>query len=113
VELFERLLPRHLEIIYEINPAFLRRGADALPRRRRHCSERLSIIDEAGRAGAHGPPGRRRQQGINGVAALHSELLKSTVMRDFAEMWPEKFTNVTNGVTPRRFMAVSNPELTG
>jgi starch phosphorylase len=46
---------------------------------------------------------------INGVAALHTELLKSTVMRDFYEMWPEKFFNVTNGVTPRRFIAVSNP----
>ena len=46
---------------------------------------------------------------INGVAELHSELLKQTVLRDFAELWPEKFCNVTNGVTPRRFVALSNP----
>ena len=49
---------------------------------------------------------------INGVAQLHSELLKQTVLRDFAELWPEKFCNVTNGVTPRRFVALSNPGLT-
>ena len=49
---------------------------------------------------------------INGVAELHSELLKQTVLRDFAELWPEKFCNVTNGVTPRRFVALSNPGLT-
>jgi starch phosphorylase len=48
---------------------------------------------------------------VNGVAALHSELLKSTVLRDFHEMWPEKFKNVTNGVTPRRFMVAANPGL--
>ena len=49
---------------------------------------------------------------VNGVAELHSELLKQTVLRDFAELWPEKFCNVTNGVTPRRFVALSNPGLT-
>ena len=74
---------------------------------------RLSLIDESGPryvrmanlacVGSHT---------INGVAQLHSELLKQTVLRDFAELWPEKFCNVTNGVTPRRFVAVSNPGLT-
>ena len=74
---------------------------------------RLSLIDESGAryvrmahlacVGSHT---------INGVAQLHSELLKQTVLRDFAELWPEKFCNVTNGVTPRRFVAVSNPGLT-
>src|SRR6185295_3411703 len=48
---------------------------------------------------------------VNGVAALHSDLLRQTVLRDFAELWPAKFCNVTNGVTPRRFVALSNPEL--
>ena len=74
---------------------------------------RLSLIDESGpryvrmahlaSVGSHT---------INGVAQLHSELLKQTVLRDFAELGPEKFCNVTNGVTPRRFVAVSNPGLT-
>jgi len=50
---------------------------------------------------------------INGVAALHSELLKATVLRDFHELWPEKFSNKTNGVTPRRFVVLANPDLTG
>ena len=49
---------------------------------------------------------------VNGVAALHSELLKQTVLRDFAELWPERFCNITNGVTPRRFVVLSNPGLT-
>src|SRR5688572_9567764 len=74
---------------------------------------RLSIIDESGEryvrmanlatVGGHH---------VNGVAALHSDLLKQTVLRDFAELWPDKFCNVTNGVTPRRFVALSNPKLT-
>ena len=50
---------------------------------------------------------------VNGVAELHSELLKNLVMRDFYELWPEKFTNVTNGVTPRRWMVLANPHMTG
>ena len=111
VPLFEKLLPRHLEIIYEINRRFLddlqRRhpGEDALVRR-------LSLIDESGdksvrmahlaAVGSHA---------INGVAALHSELLKQTVLRDFYRVAPEKFFNVTNGVTPRRWIVLSNPKL--
>jgi starch phosphorylase len=111
VGLFGKLLPRHLEIIHEINAGVLRevrakfRGDDAR-------LGRMSLIDESGErhvrmahlaaVGSHH---------VNGVARLHSELLKKTVMRDFAEMWPEKFCNVTNGVTPRRFVAVSNPPL--
>ena len=73
---------------------------------------RLSLIDEAGEkrvrmahlatVGSHA---------VNGVAALHSELLQQTVLRDFAELWPERFHNVTNGVTPRRFVVLSNPAL--
>jgi glycogen phosphorylase len=111
VALFGALLPRHLEIIYEINRRFL----DTV--RVRHPGDdelikRLSLIDETGDryvrmahlacVGSHA---------INGVAALHSELLKQTVLRDFNLVAPEKFFNVTNGVTPRRWMALCNPKL--
>jgi len=111
VDLFGALLPRHLEIIYDINQRFL----DDLRARFPHDDGlvgRLSLIDE-------GPPRSVRMahlatvgsHAVNGVAELHSELLKQTVLRDFAERWPEKFGNVTNGVTPRRFLALSNPRL--
>jgi starch phosphorylase len=109
--LFGKLLPRHLEIIYEINRRFL----DEV--RAKHPGDedlvkRVSLIDENGpkyvrmaylaTVGSHA---------VNGVAALHSELLKKTILRDFYELMPEKFFNVTNGVTPRRWLALSNPEL--
>jgi glycogen phosphorylase len=111
IDLFRDLLPRHLEIIYEINQRFV----DAL--RVRFIGDearlaRMSLIDESGDryvrmanlacVGSHA---------INGVAALHSELLKETVLKDFYECFPEKFSNKTNGVTPRRFMVLSNPQL--
>jgi glycogen phosphorylase len=110
--LFRSLLPRLLEIIYEINRHFL----DEV--RQRHPGDdarvaRLSLIDEAGdkrvrmanlaTVGSHA---------VNGVAALHSTLLRQTVLRDFAELWPERFHNITNGVTLRRFVILSNPGLT-
>jgi glycogen phosphorylase len=111
VDLFGSLLPRHLEIVFEINRRFLDEVRAAFPGDARLA--RLSLIDESGPryvrmahlacVGSHT---------INGVAQLHSDLLKQTVLRDFAELWPEKFCNVTNGVTPRRFVAVSNPGLT-
>jgi len=109
VQLFGALLPRHLEIVYEINQRFLDEVRAAFPGDDARVA-RLSLIDESGPryvrmahlacAGSHM---------INGVAQLHSELLKQTVLRDFADLWPEKFCNVTNGVTPRRFVALSNP----
>jgi glycogen phosphorylase len=109
--LFGSLLPRHLEIIYEINRRFLDQVRLRYPGDDERLS-RMSLIDEKGEryvrmahlasVGSHA---------INGVAALHSDLVKQTILRDFYEMWPEKFTNVTNGVTPRRFMVVSNPKL--
>ncbi len=112
VDLFGKLLPRHLEIIYEINQRFLDRVRAQFPGDDGRIA-RLSLIDESGgryvrmahlaSVGSHS---------INGVARLHSELLKQTVLRDFAEFWPEKFSNVTNGVTPRRFVALANPALT-
>ena len=111
VGLFGHLLPRHLEIIYEINRRFLDEVRARFPGDDARLS-RLSLIDEAGEryvrmahlatVGSHH---------VNGVARLHSELLVKTVMQDFAELWPGKFLNVTNGVTPRRFVAVSNPPL--
>ena len=111
LSLFSSLLPRHLELIYEINKRFLQQvrlrypGNDLILRK-------LSIIDEDGgkavrmahlaTVGAHH---------VNGVAALHSDLIKRQLLPEFAELWPEKFTNVTNGVTPRRWVALANPEL--
>jgi starch phosphorylase len=110
LQLFASLLPRHLEIIYEINARFL----DVVRMRFVGDSERvsrMSIIDEHGerfvRMANLACVGSHR---VNGVAALHTALLKQEVLRDFYELWPEKFINVTNGVTPRRWLAVSNPE---
>jgi len=111
VNLMGQLLPRHLEIIYEINARFLDEVRAAFPGDSARLS-RMSLIDESGErfvrmahlatVGSHG---------VNGVARMHSELLKKTVMHDFAELWPEKFCNVTNGVTPRRFVAIGNGPL--
>jgi glycogen phosphorylase len=110
--LFRSLLPRPLEIIYEINRRFLDEVRHGYPGDDARVA-RLSLIDEAGEkrvrmanlatVGSHA---------VNGVAALHSTLLRQTVLRDFAELWPERFCNITNGVTPRRFMVLSNPGLT-
>jgi starch phosphorylase len=112
VGLFGKLLPRHLEIVYEINRRFLDEVRARFPGDDARVA-RLSIIDETGpryvRMAHLACAGSHR---INGVARLHSELLKQTVLRDFAELWPEKFCNVTNGVTPRRFLGLSNPGLT-
>jgi starch phosphorylase len=112
VGLFGKLLPRHLEIVYEINRRFLEEVRAKFPGDDARVA-RLSIIDETGpryvRMAHLACAGSHR---INGVARLHSELLKQTVLHDFAELWPEKFCNITNGVTPRRFLALSNPGLT-
>ena len=109
--LMQRLLPRHMEIIYEINHRFLHEVGESHPGDAELLS-RISLIGEHGDkqvrmanlacAGSHA---------INGVARLHSDLLKTTVLKDFYNLMPEKFSNKTNGVTPRRFMALSNPEL--
>jgi glycogen phosphorylase len=111
VGLFGELLPRHLEIIYEINSRFLDEVRAKFPGDGARLA-RMSLIEEGDeryvRMAHLATVGSHR---VNGVARLHSELLQQTVMRDFAELWPEKFCNVTNGVTPRRFVAVSNPLL--
>jgi starch phosphorylase len=112
VDLFGSVLPRHLEILYEINRRFL----DEV--RMRHPGDddrarRLSLIEEAGdRSVRMAHLACVGSHAINGVAALHSELLRRDVLRDFSELWPEKFLNVTNGVSPRRFIILTNPGLT-
>ncbi len=111
VPLFERLLPRHLQIIYEVNQRFLRQVQIRWPFDNDRAS-RMSLIEE----------GKEKQvrmahlavvgsHSVNGVAALHSNLLQRDVMPDFAEMYPEKFNNKTNGVTPRRWLLACNPRL--
>ncbi len=111
LELFSHILPRHIEIIYEINRRFL----DEVRRRFPGDEEkvkRLSIIDETG--GRHVRMANLACIGshrINGVAELHSELVKTQLLKDFYDIWPEKFINITNGVTPRRWVLLSNPKM--
>ncbi|QIK83504.1 glycogen/starch/alpha-glucan phosphorylase [Sanguibacter sp. HDW7] len=113
VDLLGRLLPRHLEIIYRINEEFLSLVRQAYPGDELRV-RRMSIIQErperAVRMAFLATVGSTK---VNGVAALHSQLLADKVLDDFSALWPEKFTNVTNGVTPRRFMRLSNPGLSG
>lgn len=113
VGLMQHVLPRHLEIIYRINKEFLDLAARHRPGDNDFLA-RLSLIDEHGErrvrmahlsiVGSHH---------VNGVSALHSELLVHTIFADFADLWPERFTNMTNGVTPRRWLAQANPGLAG
>ena len=112
MELFARLLPRHLEIILEINHRFLEHVRARFPRDTDRV-RRMSLVDDT--------TGRVRMAHlavvgsfkVNGVAELHSKLLRDNVLKDFADLWPEKFGNVTNGVTPRRFVRLANPDLAG
>jgi len=108
---FGKILPRHLEIIFEINARFLDEVRIRFLGDERRIA-RLSIIDDSGEhyvrmahlacVGSHA---------INGVAELHSDLLKTDLLRDFYDLWPHKFSNKTNGVTPRRWMLLSAPKL--
>ncbi|MHC1744495.1 MAG: glycogen/starch/alpha-glucan phosphorylase [Syntrophobacteraceae bacterium] len=113
VDLIGRLLPRHLEIIYEINRRFLQEVAVSHPEDSDRLA-RMSIIAE----------GRERRvrmahlaivgsHSVNGVAALHTEILKRDLFRDFHQFYPDKFKNITNGVTPRRWLLQANPTLSG
>ena len=108
VRLFEWLLPRHLQIIYEINRRFLAEVGKRFPGDW-DLIRRVSLIDEDG--------GKRVRMShlaivgshkVNGVARLHSELMRSTIFRDFAAIFPERFVNITNGVTPRRWLHQAN-----
>jgi glycogen phosphorylase len=109
--MFAESLPRHLEIIYEINRRFLDEVRAKFPGDDDRL-RRMSIIGEdGGKSVRMAHLATVGSHAINGVAALHSELLKESVLKDFYEMWPERFSNKTNGVTPRRFLAMSNPGL--
>ena len=111
VGLIQHVLPRHLEIIFRINKEFLELASRHRPNDNDYLA-RLSLIDERGErrvrmanlsiVGSHK---------INGVSALHSDLLVQTIFSDFADLWPERFTNMTNGVTPRRWLEQANPGL--
>jgi starch phosphorylase len=109
--LFARTLPRHLEIIFEINQRFLDGVRARFPGDEGRVS-RVSIIDETGpryvRMANLACVGSSH---INGVAALHTQLLARDVVPDFHDLWPERFRNVTNGITPRRFLRLCNPGL--
>ncbi len=112
VGLFSYLMPRVLEIIYEINHRFLEEVGKRFPGDLGKLS-RMSIIDEAGEKYVRmANLACAGSCAINGVAALHTDLLKQQILPDWVEMFPERFHNVTNGVTPRRFMVLSNPGLT-
>ena len=113
VPMFERLLPRHLEIIYALNHFLLEDVRSRHPADDERVA-RVSLIQEA--------PERRVRMAnlavvgsfaVNGVAGLQSRLLTQTTLRDFAGLWPEKFLNVTNGISPRRFLRLANPRLSG
>jgi starch phosphorylase len=111
VALMQQVLPRHLEIIFRINAEFLAEAAAHRPGDHNFLRN-LSLIDESGErrvrmanlsiVGSHK---------VNGVSALHSQLITQTIFADFASLWPERFTNMTNGVTPRRWLAQANPSL--
>lgn len=111
LQLFAHVLPRHLEIIYEINRRFLDEVRVLYPGDEGKI-QRLSLIEEGGAKQVRmANVACVGSKAVNGVAALHTELLKETVLKDFYELWPEKFSNKTNGVTPRRFLALANPGL--
>jgi len=112
VSLMEHVIPRHLQIIYEINRRLLEHVASVWPGDQ-ECLRRMSLIEEGASkqvrmahlaiVGSHS---------VNGVSALHSSLVRTTLAPDFYRLWPERFNNKTNGVTPRRWLAQANPLLT-
>ncbi|MDX1461203.1 MAG: glycogen/starch/alpha-glucan phosphorylase, partial [Xanthomonadales bacterium] len=111
VALFERLLPRPLQIIYEINARFLDEVSLRWPGDNERL-QRMSLIDEGeNRSIRMAHLAIVGSYSVNGVAQLHSDLLRAGLFRDFAELWPHKFNNKTNGVTPRRWLAAANPRL--
>src|SRR5262249_46392382 len=113
--MFGELLPRHLEIVYEINDRFLKQVAARHPGDGARLA-RMSLIEEPAYPGE---PKKVRMahlavvgsHKVNGVSALHPRLLEKELLPDFAELWPERFTNKTNGVTPRRWLLAANPAL--
>ena len=109
--MFAESLPRHLEIIYEINRRFLDEVRAKFPGDEDRLRRMSLIGEDGGKSVRMAHLATVGSHAINGVAALHSELLKESVLKDFYEMWPERFSNKTNGVTPRRFLALANPGL--
>lgn len=112
VRLFEKLLPRHLEIIYDINFRFLNGPVEQKWPGDNNIKRKLSIIEEG--------PERKvcmanlsviASRRVNGVAAIHSRLVKTELFPEYSALWPDKFCNVTNGVTPRRWILACNPDL--
>ncbi|MBQ0941722.1 glycogen/starch/alpha-glucan phosphorylase [Ideonella sp. 4Y16] len=118
LDLVERLLPRHLAIAYEINHRFLDEVRARFPGDEARVA-RMSLFDEG--QSHHGGERRLRMAAlavvashkVNGVSALHSQLMVDTLFADYAQLWPERFLNVTNGVTPRRWLVQANPGLAG
>jgi glycogen phosphorylase len=111
--MFAESPPRHLEIIYEINRRFLDEVRAKFPGDKDRLRRMSLIGEDDGKSVRMAHLATVGSHAINGVAALHSELLKESVLKDFYEMWPERFSNKTNGVTPRRFLALANPGLRG
>ena len=111
VPLFERVLPRHLQIIYEINHRFLKEVMHRYPGDQA-LWQRVSIIDDAGskrvRMAHLAIVGSHK---VNGVAAIHTQLMKETIFADFHRLWPDQIVNMTNGITPRRWLNQANPGL--
>ena len=102
--MMERLLPRHLQIIYEINGRFLQEISALYPGDIKKL-QRMSLIEESGeRYVRMANLCLVGTSSVNGVAQLHTEILKNTLFKDFYELWPGKFHNVTNGITPRRWL---------
>jgi len=111
LDMFRALLPRHLEIIYEINHRFLDEVRMHFPGDEARMARMSLIGEESGKRVRMAHLATVGSHAVNGVAALHSDLLKKSVLKDFHELWPERFSNKTNGVTPRRFLALANPGL--
>ncbi|MBW2527514.1 MAG: glycogen/starch/alpha-glucan phosphorylase [Deltaproteobacteria bacterium] len=110
LELIERLLPRHAELIGEIDRRFVREVRTAYPRDPERC-QRMAIVDEQSKTIRMAHLAVVGSHSVNGVAELHTDLLQRCLMRDFHDLYPSRFSNKTNGVTPRRWLLGCNPEL--
>ncbi len=110
IEMMERVLPRHLQLIYQMNDRFLRRVRHTFPGDP-NVLRRLSLVDDAGRAVRMAHVAIVGSHKVNGVAALHTKLLRSSMFPDFDRLYPKKFVNMTNGITPRRWLLQANPGL--
>jgi len=113
VELFARILPRHMQIIFELNRRFLEEVRSRFPGDAARLQRMSLITEDWGRDVRMAHLAIIGSHSVNGVSALHTQILKDRVFRDFFEMYPEKFNNKTNGVTPRRWLRQANPHLAG